>query len=134
MLSRAVLLLLSGCASNHHVSPWGGGEQPPLAAFAERTSLDAELARIDKETGALKLTLAVELEMTLPRGGGAAKVRGYEGEDAVGRRTHAVRVATGRGVAMALGPLAADDVQREQATELVPALIPGDTEIGRAHV
>ena len=46
-------------------------------------------------------------------------VRGYEGLDAVGRRTTAVRAATPRGVVMALGPLDARDAARTTATELV---------------
>lgn len=113
------------CASNHRVSPWGGGELPPLSAFAPRPDLDAQLEAMDREAAAHGLRLEVELRGALPRGAGEVVVRGYEGVDAVGRRVTAVRVATARGVVMAVGPLAAGDQDRRRATELVPALVAG---------
>ncbi len=61
-----------------------------------------------------------------PRGSGqTAVLRGYQGVDAAGRRVHAVRVATPRGVVLAVGPLDASDLDRRKATELVPALVVG---------
>jgi len=114
------------CGSNHRVSPWGGGEAPPPVALAQRPELAAQLEAIDEETAALGLTLAVELRGRLPRGGGPLAVRGYRGVDTLGRPTSAVRVATSRGVVMAVGPLSARDLDRRQATELLPSLLPGE--------
>jgi hypothetical protein len=118
-------LVAAGCASNHQVSPWGGASSPPpLSAFIERPDLAARLARIDAETAHLGLTQTVELRGELPRGGGEIVVRGYNGLDPVGRPTHAVRVATPRGVVMAVGPLDVSDAARDRATELVVSLAP----------
>jgi hypothetical protein len=125
-LATSVLALSSlSCASDHRVSPWGGGGPPPLLAFVTPPDLEAELRAVDRDAAALGLRLEVELRGALRRGGGAVVVRGYAGTDAVGRRTTAVRVATPRGVVMAVGPLAAGDLDRSRATELVPSLIPG---------
>lgn len=124
MLALAVPLLSAGCGSDHHVSPWGSFDRPRLRDFVERPDLDAQIARVDAETAPLGLRLVTELRADLPRRGGPVLLRGYEGEDALGRRSHAVRVATGHGVVMALGPLEAQDLRRDQATELVPALVP----------
>jgi hypothetical protein len=121
-LAIAAILLASGCASDHHVSPWGGRTGPSFEPFVPRPDLDGRLAVVDAEAAALGLTRAAELRVELPRKAGAAVIRGYEGRDAAGRPVHAVRVATPLGVVMAVGPLDAGDVDRRQATELVPAL------------
>lgn len=126
MLASAVPLLIAGCGSNHHVSPWGAAGRPSLGAFTVRADLDDQLALVDAETAPQNLRLATELSAELPHGEGPVRIRGYEGKDAVGRPTHAVRVATKHGVAMAVGPLDPHDPDREQATELVPALVPGE--------
>jgi hypothetical protein len=97
---------------------------PPLTAYVGEPDLEAQLEVVDGETGALGLTLEREVRGKLPRGGGAVVVRGYAGRDALGRPTHAVRVATSRGVVMAVGPLEAVE-PRDRATELVAALVPG---------
>jgi hypothetical protein len=123
MLVLAVPLLCSSCGSNHHVSPWGSSDRPQLSAFIERPDLDAQIARIDAETAPQNLRLVTEIRVDLPRRGGSAVLRGYEGDDTLGHPTHAVRVATGHGVVMALGPLDARDPLRDQAVELVPALV-----------
>lgn len=124
-LAAAAGLLALSCGSNHRVSPWGGGDAPPPAALLQAPDLDAQLRAVDEETGALGLQLETELRGRLPRGGGALVVRGYRGLDALGRPTSAVRVATARGVVMAVGPLSARDLDRSRATQLVPYLVPG---------
>ena len=109
------------------MSPWGAGAGPGLDAFLQRPDLAAELAVIDAETATLGLTPTEEIRVELPpRGSGRpAVLRGYQGLDAAGRKVHAVRVATAHGVVLALGPLEAADLDRNKATELVPALLVG---------
>ncbi|MGK3960424.1 FG-GAP repeat domain-containing protein [Sorangium sp. So ce118] len=123
-LTMGVLLL--SCTSDHQVSPWGAARRPPLAAYVAPPDLDAQLRAIDVEADELGLELEVELRGTLPRGQGEVVLRGYAGTDALGRRTSAVRVATPRGVVMAVGPLDSGRVDRSQATQLVPSLLPGE--------
>lgn len=127
-LSLAAILLAS-CASDHHVSPWGARSKPSLAAFIPRPDLDGRLAAVDAETAALGLSRSAELRAELPRKGGTAVIRGYQGLDAAGRAVHAVRVATPHGVVMAVGPLDAGDIDRRTATKLVAALV-GDEQSG----
>jgi CelD/BcsL family acetyltransferase involved in cellulose biosynthesis len=91
------------CASNHRVSPWGAAEAPPVGLLAQGPDLAAQLAAVDQEAEALRLRRTGELRF---------KLRTGEGEIAV-------RVATPRGVVMAVGPLAAGDTDRARATELV---------------
>lgn len=124
-LATSVVALSLSCASNHRVSPWGAEGRPSLFAYAPPPDLAAQLRAVDREAAALGLRLEVELRGKLPRGAGELVVRGYTGADALGRRATAVRVATPRGVVMAVGPLAAADADRSRATELVPSLIPG---------
>ncbi len=114
----------SSCASDHQVSPWGAAGRPTLGAFIAPPDLDARLHAIDVEAAELGLTLEVELRGALRRGGEVV-VRGYSGTDALGRRTSAVRVATPHGVVLAAGPLDARRVDRSQATQLIPSLLPG---------
>src|SRR6185369_4447109 len=90
-----------------------------------RADLDGRLAAIDREAAALGLARGAEIRAELPRKGGAAVIRGYDGVDAAGRAVHAVRVATPLGVVMAVGPLDIGDADRRAATELVPALVVG---------
>ncbi|XYH94331.1 FG-GAP repeat domain-containing protein [Sorangium sp. So ce1128] len=123
-LTMGVLLL--SCTSDHQVSPWGAARRPPLAAYIAPPDLDAQLRAIDVEADELGLELEVELRGALPRGQGEVVLRGYAGTDALGRRTSAVRVATPRGVVMAAGPLDSGRVDRSQATQLVPSLLPGE--------
>ncbi|AUX45618.1 hypothetical protein SOCE26_071130 [Sorangium cellulosum] len=118
-------VLVLSCTSDHQVSPWGAARRPPLSVYVAPPDLDAHLGAIDAEAAELGLTLEVELRGALPRGGGEVVVRGYRGTDALGRRTSAVRVATPRGVVMAAGPIESGRVDRSQATELVPSLLPG---------
>jgi hypothetical protein len=125
----AALFGASGCSSDHHVSPWGGQPVPSLEAFAPRPDLAARLASIDAETAALGLARSFEQKVTLPRQGGPAVIRGYDGHDPAGRAIHAVRVAAPLGVVMAVGPLDPGDLDRTAATELVPALV-GTAESG----
>jgi len=120
---------VAGCSSDHHVSPWGGRPGPTLEAFAPRPDLDARVAAVDAETAALGLARSFELRVALPRQGGPAVIRGYDGRDPAGRAIHAVRVAAPLGVVMAVGPLDPGELDRTTPTELVPALI-GDAERG----
>ncbi|WP_437670909.1 FG-GAP repeat domain-containing protein [Sorangium sp. So ce131] len=124
-LALTVGVLVLSCASDHQVSPWGAARRPPLSVYVAPPDLDAHLGAIDVEAAELGLSLEVELRGALPRGGGEVVVRRYRGTDALGRRTSAVRVATPRGVVMAAGPLESGRVDRSQATELVPSLLPG---------
>jgi hypothetical protein len=89
---------------------------------------------IDAETATLGLIQTEEIRAELPpRGSGrTAVLRGYQGVDAAGRRVHAVRVATPRGIVLAVGPLEAADLDRQRATELVPALLVGASGEGGA--
>ncbi|WP_437619315.1 FG-GAP repeat domain-containing protein [Sorangium sp. So ce1151] len=132
-LTMGVLLLscvscTTSCTSDHQVSPWGAARRPPLAAYIAPPDLDAQLRAIDVEADELELELELQLELrgALPRGQGEVVLRGYAGTDALGRRTSAVRVATPRGVVMAAGPLDSGRVDRRQATQLVPSLLPGE--------
>ncbi|WP_437275565.1 VCBS repeat-containing protein [Sorangium sp. So ce375] len=115
---------VSSCASDHQVSPWGTAGKPPLGAFVAPPDLDARLRAIDAEAAELGLELEVELRGALRRDGEVV-LRGYSGTDALGRRTSAVRVATPHGVVMAAGPLDSGRVDRSEATQLVPSLLPG---------
>jgi hypothetical protein len=122
----AAILLVSACTSNHRVSPWGGPQSPRLADFVERPDLAARIESVERETAALGLTRTVEIEGKFTGGRGIVRIRGYEGRDAARRPTHAVRAITPRAVVMAVGPLDAADHDRRPATELVPALVPGE--------
>ncbi|WP_437721366.1 FG-GAP repeat domain-containing protein [Sorangium sp. So ce861] len=116
---------VAACASDHQVSPWGAARRPQLAAYVAPPDLDAHLRAIDVEAAELGLKLEVELRGALPRRGGEVVLRGYGATDAIGRRTSAVRVATPRGVVMAAGPLDSGRMDRSQATQLIPSLLPG---------
>lgn len=126
----AVPLLVASCGSDHHVSPWGSARDVPLRQLFQAPDLGAQLARLDRETASLALALTHELRATLPLGEGDALIRGYEGVDALGRAIHAVRVVTPRGIVMAVGPIDPSDTRRDQATELVPALIRASDGVG----
>lgn len=121
-LALAAIVLTAGCASDHHVSPWGGRTSPSFAPFVPRPDLEGRLAAVDAEAASLGLSRAAEIRVELPSKAGPAMIRGYDGHDAAGRPVHAVRVATPLGVVMALGPLDTGDLDRRQATELVSAL------------
>lgn len=97
-----------------------------MGELTEGPDLDARLALVDTETAAHGLRLTHEIPVKLPRSGGPARIRGYEGVDTLGRPVHAIRVATARAVVMALGPLDSRDAARDAATELVPALLVED--------
>jgi hypothetical protein len=118
-LGLAASVLAISCGSDHRVSPWGGGEPPPLATFAQAPDLAAQLRAVDQEAEALGLRRTAELRLKLRHGRGEVVIRGYAGTDAIGRPTSAVRVATPQGVVMAVGPLASGDRDRSRATELV---------------
>ncbi len=106
--------------------------------YVPKPDLEAELAEIDRETSALGLARTLEIPGRFGRGGEAFRIRGYDGKDAIGRPVHAVRVASGRAIVLAVGPLDAHDVDRSRATELVPALLPGSDPVhpldGAAYV
>lgn len=120
---------MCAACSDHRVSPWGGDDGPRLSPYVAAPDLDARLSAVDAETAALRLVLDREVRGEMPRGGGPLVIRAYRGQDAVGRTTHAVRVATARGVVMAVGPLDPRD-PRDRATELVEALVVERERIG----
>jgi hypothetical protein len=123
-LARLAPLAIIAC-SDHRVSPWPGeGPAALLSPYVPPPDLEGQLAKVDAEAAAHHLTLRAEIRRQLPRRGGPIVLRAYEGTDAVGRRTHAVRVATSRGVVMAIGPLEARDPP-DRATELVAGLAAG---------
>jgi hypothetical protein len=121
----------AGCGSDHHVSPWGTRPDAALAAYVRAPDLDAELSRVDAETQALGLRMIDEIRAEPPtragRGTGVTvAIRGYAGRDAGGRAIHATRVATPRGVVLAVGPLDVGDLDRREPTELCPTVPPLD--------
>jgi hypothetical protein len=119
-------VITAACGPEHHVSPWGQDGRLSVDAYVRKPDLGAELAEIDRETRAHGLDRTIEIDGTLGKKGGEAfKIRGYAGKDSIGRPIHAVRVATARGVVLAVGPVDIRDVDRSRATELVPALYPG---------
>jgi hypothetical protein len=127
VLARLLVLAQAalGCAGDHHVSPWGAEPSRVLEAYMRPPDLGAQLALMDAETKTLGLVKTSETEFALgpKQGGQKGMLRAYEGRDVGGRPVHAVRVATGHGIVLALGPLEAGDLDRSLATELVPALL-----------
>jgi hypothetical protein len=117
--------LLASCATDHKVSPWGEAGRLPVDLYVAKPNLEAELAKIDRETATLGLARTIEIPGRFGRNGEAFRIRGYAGKDPIGRPIHAVRVASARAVVLAVGPHDPRDVDRSRATELVPALVPG---------
>ncbi len=128
LAGAAALSVLPACHSDHHVSPWGQHPDTVLASYFAEPDLTAQLARVEAETAALGLRMTDEIRARLPARGGragsalAVVIRGYAGRDAGGRPVHATRVATDRGVVLAVGPLDAGDLDRREATELCRAV------------
>ena len=117
------LSLLSGCGPKPRVSPWGVNDAVPLRLYVEAPDLGARAEAIDTETSALGLALDQESRFSDKSGVGYL-VRSYVGRDSLGRATHACRVASDRGVVLALGPPAESDPST-LATEWVRALDAG---------
>lgn len=105
------------------MSPWGARGGPHLGLFVETPSLERHLAAIDAEARAEGLKPYAAAAVS-GRDKTRYEVRAFEGEDGVGRRTTAVRVATPFGVVLALGPLAHDD-PRGVATTFVRSMTLG---------
>lgn len=122
-LLLAVPLLAAACSSDHRVSPWGTDPDLSLRQLFQAPDLGGQLDRLDAETASLGLRVSKEIRVKLPLREGEALIRGYEGHDALGRAVHAVRVATPRGIVLAVGPADDADTRRDQPTELVPALV-----------
>jgi hypothetical protein len=111
------------CSSGPRVSPWGASASVPLRLYVEAPDLGARAQAIDAETAALGLRLERESRWT-DKSGVAFVARSYVGSDSLGRTTHACRVASDRGVVLALGPPAESD-PGDLATEWVPAVDAG---------
>lgn len=139
MLALAGATAELGCAPEPRVSPLFGGDPliPPLSVYVETPDLDGRLRAIEAETAKHGLTMTFEARGALPKAAGPVVVRAYEGRDALGRKTHAVRAATPRGIILAAGPRAYPDpdlmTAREEATELVRALVPDESGSGGAY-
>lgn len=135
----AALTVELGCAPEPRVSPLFGGDPliPPLSVYVETPDLDERLRAVEAETAKHGLTMTFEARGVLPKAAGQVVVRAYEGRDALGRKTHAVRAATARGIILAAGPRAYPDpdlmTAREEATELVRALVPNESGSGGAY-
>ncbi|MBK6518549.1 MAG: hypothetical protein IPM79_16485 [Polyangiaceae bacterium] len=112
-----------GCEPTPRMSPWGARGGPHLGLFVETPSLERHLAAIDAEARAEGLKPYAAAAVS-GRDKTRYEVRAFEGEDGVGRRTTAVRVATPFGVVLALGPLAHDD-PRGVATTFVRSMTLG---------
>ncbi len=115
----ALLLAQGGCDAGRRVSPWGAGAGPKLGAYVEKPNLEAHVARIKQETSALGLAPTIDLIVEDARGE-TFVLMGFEGEDRVGARTTATRIAPGHGVIVAVGPNR--ETNTEEPTEFVRAL------------
>lgn len=113
----------TGCHSDHRVSPWL--DDLRLDSIAPGPDLEAQLQRIDAEMAHENMSRDQEIPGRFSDGTQFV-IRSFVGTDAVRRRPRtAVRVATGFGVMLALGPVAAGGVGRAPRTELVAALADG---------
>ncbi|HTJ83596.1 MAG TPA: hypothetical protein VL400_17875, partial [Polyangiaceae bacterium] len=92
-LGLAAVSVALSCGSGPRVSPWGPGGTVPLRFYAEAPDLDARRRSIDDETAALGLRLESETAIA-DRSGTRFLVRGYVGDDSLGRPVHATRVAS----------------------------------------
>lgn len=125
-VAAALLLACAslGCRSDHRVSPWL--DDLRLDAIVPAPDLQAQLQRIDAEMAHEQMALVQELPGRFSDGSQFV-IRSYSGIDAVRRRPRtAVRVATGHGVMLALGPAPAGGAGRVLRTELVVSLADGD--------
>ena len=112
---------LMGCGAGPQVSAWGPGGTPPLTLVAEKPDLAKWQRAIEGETAAAGVTQTNAASITAPDGGRYWVAR-YRGEDRLGRATHAVRVASPRGVVLALGP--ADELAPSSALGEAPLTLP----------
>lgn len=121
---RLALLLapLLACASDHHVSPFGGVDAAAL--LRPRNDLPAQLARARREAAAAGLRETRTLDGKLADGRPFVAL-GFEGEDAAGQRTHATRVVTPASIALALGPPTLPRREPPGPSELLPSLLDG---------
>lgn len=126
-LAAGVLLLTGAsapaCRSDHRVSPWL--DDLRLDTIAPSPDLEAQLQRIDAEMTHESMSRDQEIPGRFSDGTKFV-IRSFVGTDAVRRRPRtAVRVATGYGVMLALGPAAPGGAGRPVRTELVAALADG---------
>lgn len=108
----SAVLLLAGCSSNHHVSPFA---VDPALYLAPRPDLAGQLARAERETQGSKLVEVERVEGKLGSGHVFVAI-GYEGKGRTGEPVYATRVVTPFAVVLAEGPEAAP----ERPTQLVP--------------
>ncbi|MFO0549028.1 MAG: hypothetical protein U0271_11615 [Polyangiaceae bacterium] len=116
-LGHAALLFSCGCATGHHVSPWGDRGVPPLAAFVEQPDLDAHVIELERDAAAEGLTIDIALAV-VDRESTRFEVRGLSGRGRGGDRLTATRVASPFGVVLALGPSRSPTSPTELVLEL----------------
>lgn len=121
-LVLAAVIGVTGCASDHHVSPWP--KDVSLKTLMQATTIEEHLARVDEEMGADGLMVEAEIKGEFEDGESFC-IRAYAGRDSLGNPRRAVRVATRYGVVMALGPTSSHDALRGNHVQLVTTLAEG---------
>lgn len=118
----ATVIGVTGCASDHHVSPWP--KDVSLKTLMQATTVEEHLARVDEEMGVDGLMVEAETKGEFEDGEPYC-IRSYVGRDSLGNLRRAVRVATRYGVVMALGPTSSHDALRGDHVQLVATLAEG---------
>ncbi|MBI5532306.1 MAG: VCBS repeat-containing protein [Deltaproteobacteria bacterium] len=109
----------TSCRSDHAVSPFPEGFG--IEAWVQPPDLQAQLDRVDKEMAVERMSKAAELRGAFSDHSPFV-ILGFSGEGGVHRERHAVRVATGFGVILALGPRDPTDLSRARRHRLVESL------------
>lgn len=111
------------CRSDHKVSPWI--EDFRLDSIVPPPDLEQQLQRVDLEMTSEQMVRQHELKGRFSDGTWFV-IRSFVGQDPVRPASrHALRVATGHGVILALGPAQTGGATRPTRTELVAALVDG---------
>lgn len=112
----------AGCASDHRVSPWIEGVQ--WSDLTAPSTLEESVERVRSEALAASMSVRVERKAEF-RGGEPFIIFGLDATDSLGRETHAVRVATRRGIVLAVGPREAAENGGTARTRLVESILAG---------